>query len=95
MWAGQVWVAYIQYMPFAVAGGLLPHLCMHSAGPQWALAGFSAAAGTLAVALTSAGLGSGYLLAVWALSAQLACLLLPLVRPANLPGCCIETRLAG
>lgn len=84
MWAGQAWVAYVQYMPFAVAGGLLPHLCMLGAGPQWALAGFSAAAGAIAVALTSAGLGSGYLLAVWALAAQLACILLPLVHPMNL-----------
>ena len=81
-WAGHSWAAYAQYMPFALAGLLLPFLVGTETGrqPRWALAGFSAAWGALAEILTQAGMGSGYVLALWAAAAQLACLLLPAVR---------------
>lgn len=68
-WAGRPLMAYLLYVPAAVAGVLLPHMVAGRMHPQHFLWGFALFTGAMAELLSWAGLGLAYTLAAWAMCA--------------------------
>lgn len=70
-WAGHSPVAYLLYMPIALAGLLVPMACAPPAKLRQSLLGYALLAGAVAEAMTRAELGGGYVLATWAFTATI------------------------
>ena len=72
VWYSQHAVAFAMYIPAAVAGALMPFL-LTPLEHRAALMGTALVLSGSAALLTAAGLGSGFLLAMWAGAAIIAC----------------------
>ena len=76
-WFGRPLLAYVMYLPTALAGALLPYALVAKPGQQAGIThGAAIAHAALAALMSLAGLKSGFALALWALTGVL-CLLCP------------------
>ena len=71
VWYSQHAIAFAMYMPAAVAGALMPSM-VFPLDHRGALMGTALLLGGFAALMTAVGLGSGFLLALWACAAILA-----------------------
>lgn len=82
VWYAHHGVGFAMYIPCSAAGALVPYLLASELAARDALLGLALLFGGMASLLTSCGLGSSFLLAMWALS---ACVGAPRRSQARLP----------